>query len=125
MPSISHALTSRMSYLTARQGVIAGNIANADTPGYLARDLMASKSGAASGTFGMVLTQAGHLGGQMSPSLAGTLVEDTRFLQQNGNSVRLDQELLKQQQNSLDYRLMTQLYSKNMQLQQTALGRGR
>jgi flagellar basal-body rod protein FlgB len=125
MPSLSQALTSRMNYLTARQSVIAGNIANADTPGYAARDLLASKTGATSSAFGMLLTQAGHVGGKTFVKPAGTVVQDTRFLQQNGNSVRLDQELLKQQQTSLDYRLMTQLYSKNAQFQQLALGRGR
>jgi flagellar basal-body rod protein FlgB len=125
MPSLSQALTSRMNYLTARQSVIAGNIANADTPGYAARDLLASKTGATSSAFGMLLTQAGHVGGKTFAKPAGTVVQDTRFLQQNGNSVRLDQELLKQQQTSLDYRLMTQLYSKNAQFQQLALGRGR
>ena len=125
MPLLSQALTSRMNYLTARQSVIAGNIANADTPGYAARDLLAGKSGAASSAFGMLLTQAGHVGGKTFVKPAGTVVQDTRFLQQNGNSVRLDQELLKQQQTSLDYRLMTQLYSKNAQFQQLALGRGR
>jgi flagellar basal-body rod protein FlgB len=114
-----------MNYLTARQSVIAGNIANADTPGYAARDLLASKTGATSSAFGMLLTQAGHVGGKTFVKPAGTVVQDTRFLQQNGNSVRLDQELLKQQQTSLDYRLMTQLYSKNAQFQQLALGRGR
>jgi flagellar basal-body rod protein FlgB len=125
MPSLSQALTSRMNYLTARQSVIAGNIANADTPGYAARDLLVGKSGATSSAFGMLLTQAGHVGGKTFVKPAGTVVQDTRFLQQNGNSVRLDQEMLKQQQTSLDYRLMTQLYSKNAQLQQLALGRGR
>lgn len=125
MPSLSYALTSRMNYLADRQGVIAGNIANADTPGYAARDLVASKASGARGTFGMVLTQAGHLGQQNTALRTGTVTEDTRFMQQNGNSVRLDQELLKQQQTSMDYRLMTQLYSKNVQLQQLAIGRGR
>lgn len=125
MPSLSNALTSRMNYLTDRQSVIAGNIANADTPGYAARDLVAKAPTGAAGTFGMALTQAGHIGQGRTASQPGQIVEDTRFLQQNGNSVRLDQELLKQQQTSLDYRLMTQLYSKNAQLQQLALGRGR
>ena len=125
MPSLSNALTSRMNYLAARHAVIAGNIANADTPGYAARDLVANKASGAGGTFSMMITQAGHMQSQKPAATDGTVVEDTRFLQQNGNSVRLDQEMLKQQQTSLDYRLMTQLYSKNAQLQQLALGRGR
>src|SRR5690349_5474471 len=33
------ALTKRMGWLGERQGVLAQNIANADTPGYVAKDL--------------------------------------------------------------------------------------
>ena len=32
-------LTTRMSWLSGRQSVLAQNVANADTPGYQARDM--------------------------------------------------------------------------------------
>jgi flagellar basal-body rod protein FlgB len=118
------ALSHRMDYLIARQGVIASNIANADTPQYLAKDLTFTPQ-SSSPSFAMRVTNARHLGGTAgSTNGAGKLTEDSRFLQHNGNSVRQDLEALKQNQTGLDYRLMTQLYSAQMQLQRTAIGRG-
>jgi flagellar basal-body rod protein FlgB len=56
-----------------RQRLIASNIANADTPGYVARDLNFAQAlrsatggaatGAASPAVGLAATQAGHIGG--------------------------------------------------------------
>ncbi|MCA3244406.1 MAG: flagellar basal body rod protein FlgB [Alphaproteobacteria bacterium] len=122
MPNqIFNALGHRMDYLIARQGVIAGNIANADTPNYLAKDLTFSPN--PENTFAMRVTNARHLGGTPNAGAVGKLTEDSRFIQHNGNSVRQDLEALKQNQTSLDYRLMTQLYTAQMQLQRTAIGR--
>ncbi len=124
MPNATFAaLSHRMDYLIARQGVVASNIANADTPNYLAKDLTFTPK--AEGNFGLRVTNARHLGGTAGGAAGvGKLTEDSRFLQHNGNSVRQDMEALKQGQTSLDYRLMTQLYTAQMQLQRTAIGRG-
>ncbi len=116
-----NALSHRMDYLIARQGVIAGNIANADTPNYLAKDLTFKPQ--TNTPFGLRVTNARHLGGTSNASAVGKITEDSRFIQHNGNSVRQDVEALKQSQTSLDYRLMTQLYTAQMQLQRTAIGR--
>jgi len=123
MPSLSSALTDRMNYLTAREGVIAGNIANANTPGYLARDLnFKAYLGASAGATEPTRTNPLHLAGTSGgATLAGTT--SAAFLQHNGNAVRLDQEMLKQQQNQLDYRYMTQIYAKQAQMQKIALGK--
>jgi flagellar basal-body rod protein FlgB len=125
MPTqVFSALSSRMDYLIARQGVIASNIANADTPGYLAKDIgFAPRSGS---SFAMRVTNAKHLGSSSAGGggSVGRVTEDSRFIQHNGNSVRQDIEAIKQNQTSLDYRMMTQLYSGNMQLQRLAIGRG-
>jgi len=120
MDSVSGALTRRMDFLIARQGVVAGNIANADTPGYLARDLAAP--GPAGGGLALAATRPGHLRGS-GAAAEGTVVEDSRFIQHNGNSVRLDQEMLKMNDTQLNYRMMAELYAKQVQLQKTALGR--
>jgi flagellar basal-body rod protein FlgB len=126
MADVFTALTHRMDYLIARQGVVAGNIANADTPQYLAKDISFAPAGQGKGGFAMAVTNAKHLGaGQGAGGFAGHLTEDSRFMQHNGNSVRLDMEMLKMNQTQLDYRTMTQLYSKQVGLQQMALGRGR
>ena len=123
MPSpIFGALNHRMDYLVARQGVVASNIANADTPQYLAKDITFKPK--TEGSFAMMVTNARHMAtGGGANSAVGRVTEDATFMQHNGNSVRQDMEAIKQSQIALDYRTMTQLYSAHMQLQRTALGR--
>lgn len=123
MPSpIFGVLNHRMDYLVARQGVVASNIANADTPQYLAKDITFKPQ--TEGNFAMMVTNARHMAaGGGANSAVGRVTEDATFMQHNGNSVRQDMEAIKQSQIALDYRTMTQLYSAHMQLQRTALGR--
>lgn len=123
MPTMMDALTHRMQFLTAREAVVAGNIANANTPGYLARDLVANAGGAGNG-FALAVTNAQHMQSHGAASSGGRMVEDTTFIQHNGNSVRLDAEMLKLSDVQLNYRMMTQLYSKQVGMQKIALGRG-
>jgi flagellar basal-body rod protein FlgB len=122
MANVSEALSSRMSFLVQRQGIVASNIANANTPGYIAKDLVDDGKGGQTTGFGMALTNAQHLNGGGAPAMAGKMVEDTRFLQHNGNSVRLDDEMLKMTDTQLNYRMMTELYTKQVSLQKMALG---
>jgi flagellar basal-body rod protein FlgB len=61
-----------------RQRLIASNIANADTPGYIARDMDFAKTlkaatGALPAASALTATQAGHLG-SAAPGLAGGTV---------------------------------------------------
>jgi len=71
--ALFQAMGSKMGYLSTRQGVIAQNIANADTPEYRARDLEEVDFGAVlkkvsgSKEIRMERTQAGHIppGGAM------------------------------------------------------------
>ncbi len=123
MASVSEALTQRMNFLVQRQGIVAGNIANANTPGYISKDLIAAPAGSkpAQG-FAMALTQASHMNTGNAPAPAGTVKEDTTFIQHNGNSVRLDEEMLKMTDTQLNYRMMTELYSKQVAMQRMALG---
>jgi flagellar basal-body rod protein FlgB len=120
MASLSTAMTERMNFLVQRQGIVAGNIANANTPKYLAKDLVDDGKGAISG-FAMAVTNAQHMA-VSDASLQGKVTEDTRFIQHNGNSVRLDDEMLKMNQTQLDYRMMTELYAKQLGMQKMALG---
>jgi flagellar basal-body rod protein FlgB len=123
MPAdVFNALSHRMNYLIARQGIIASNIANADTPNYLAKDVTFAPRSASS--FAMRTTNSNHLtGGAGASNGVGKITEDSRFIQHNGNSVRQDMEAIKQSDVALDYRMMTQLYTSNMQLQRIAIGR--
>jgi len=124
-PSLSNALTARMNFLSDRQGVIAGNVANADTPGYVPADLefKAQVAGAQS-QMAMRTTDGQHMTGAMNGSASGKKFQNARYAQHNGNAVRLDEQMIKMNQTQLDYRMMTEVYRKNTQLQKIAIGRG-
>ncbi|GLS15406.1 MULTISPECIES: flagellar basal body rod protein FlgB [Hydrogenophaga] len=91
-----------------RQQVLASNIANADTPGYVARDFdfaAALKNAQSGGQLGTVaLTDARHmsLGGSdpLKPRLAYTVQTEPS---QDGNSVDLDRERANFVDNSIRY----------------------
>jgi len=124
MPNVTNALFHRMDFLVARQGVIAGNIANADTPGYLAKDLVdASADSGAAAPLAMATTDGSHMVGADAGNGGGAMTEDSRFLQYNGNSVRIDQEMLKMNDVQMNYRMMTELYNKQVAMQMAALGK--
>lgn len=126
MAGVSATLTHQMNQLIARQGVVASNVANAATPGYIAKDLEFQPMVEAQGKrVGMATTNAGHLSGARSPASAGKLVEDRSNMQLNGNSVQLDQEMIKLNDIQLRYRMATQLYNKHASLQKIAIGANR
>ena len=90
-----------------RQQVIASNIANADTPGYVARDFdfaQALKSATGSTAGGMVATSARHMavggGAAGSPRLDYAVQTQPS---QDGNSVDLDRERASFVDNSIRY----------------------
>ena len=124
MANISDALTQRMNFLIERQAVVAGNIANANTPKYLAKDIVKTDhSGTGNSTFAMAVTNVQHMAMESSKGpTSGKLTEDTRFIQHNGNSVRLDDEMIKMNDIQLNYRMMTELYSKQVAMQKMTLG---
>ncbi|MEO0501260.1 MAG: flagellar biosynthesis protein FlgB [Pseudomonadota bacterium] len=130
--SLMAALGERMRWLSARQGVVAANIASADLPGYRARDIAAPDFAA------MVGNAAGRGGTpdvHMSESLArlrggaqglqgGADLRGTGIVKPNGNDVGLEAELLTLAEIQMDYAAMTNLYRKQTGLLKLALGRG-
>lgn len=126
-------LRERMSWLHARQGVLAQNVTNADTPGYGARDLKdpdfksllrndAQSQQAASGTR---VTNARHIAVQMSSS-AGRFTDYAApdiAASLNGNSVSLEGEMMKMADTQASYQAVTNIYSKAIDMMRTAIGR--
>jgi flagellar basal-body rod protein FlgB len=123
-------MARRMAWLGARQQVISQNIANADTPGYKPRDLKpldfrTLAEGHASMEVTPVQTSPLHLAG-FSPGGQGAKAEKERHPIEttiSGNSVTLEEELMKANQASTDYELTTNLYRKHIQMIKDALGR--
>ena len=80
------------AHAAARQGTIARNVANADTPGYRARRLPDFAEVWQSQGQTMRATRAGHLPGPQRLSVLART--DTQNLSPNGNSVSLEAEMV-------------------------------
>lgn len=129
---IFKALNAKMHYLDTRQKVLAQNVANADTPGYVPKDL--SKV-----DFGRVLqdvTKDRNLRVETTNPMhmpPPNTIEDPKNrgaklvyeVAPDGNEVSLEEQMVKSSQNTMDYNLMTTLYQKNVNIMRTAIGVGR
>lgn len=114
----------RMAWLEARQRVLAGNIANADTPGYQPRDVrsFASVVAGAGGGAPLAATNPRHLASTTDPLLARPDRTATDRAP-NGNAVSLDREALKVAETDGAHALAATLHKRYLGLFRTALGR--
>ncbi len=124
------ALTAKMDFLDQRQRVIAQNVANADTPKYQPRDLLPVDFGRvlknATGET-LVRPETTHARHMPSPNK----IDDPKNREQKqvyevapaGNSVILEEQMIKAAKTNMDYSLMTGLYQKNIGMIRTAIGR--
>ena len=112
------------SHAGARLGVVAQNVANADTPGYKAKDVTSfAQSYARSPDGEMRATRPGHFSGaddaqppliQRRGSLAGA---------PNGNSVSLEQEMVKAASARQDHDMALAIYRNTSSIIRASLGR--
>lgn len=96
------------NWLSVRQSAIAGNIANANTPGYKAMDAAAFEGELNAAGLSMAATHVGH----MSPVAGNTPVADAREevawdVVHSGNSVSLEQEMVKAGEVNRSYAMNT------------------
>lgn len=83
-------------WLSVRQAVIAGNVANANTAGFRPMDVESFATVLSKTTPSMTATHARHLGGEDFGSSIGFNEQDTEVpVRPSGNSVRLEDELVK------------------------------
>jgi flagellar basal-body rod protein FlgB len=119
-------LKGRLEYLTSRQQVIAQNVANSDTPGYTPMDLKPFNVPGAGGvapltptlTSPMHMTPPGVVAGAGKP--APSPDSETTL---NGNSVVLEDEMLKMSQSRMDYDAAIGFYQQSLAMIQTAAKR--
>lgn len=82
-------------WLSQRQSVVAGNIANANTPGYKARDIEKFDA-VMDGMSSLSTTNAGHFASPgLQQGLAGSIAGKSGEVMQSGNNISLEQEFLK------------------------------
>ncbi|KKC33547.1 flagellar basal body rod protein FlgB [Devosia psychrophila] len=123
------ALTDKMRWHQSRQGLLAENVANAETPGYRGRDLeqydfARRASGFSSATVTTTATQPTHFSVSSGESSAFGAQQMANFeITPEGNGVSLEDEMMKVTTNSMDYQAATSLYQKSIKILKTAMGR--
>ncbi|MEO6031393.1 MAG: flagellar basal body rod protein FlgB [Burkholderiaceae bacterium] len=134
---ISNTLDFQAQALTLRaerQRLIASNIANADTPGYVARDLnFAQTLREATGSLrpgdALVATQAGHIGaqsGSVSSSAAAAVADNLVYATPSQtnldrNTVDMDRERASFADNSVKYEATLRFINANVRMQLSAI----
>lgn len=102
----------KSAWLAARQATLAGNVANANTPGYHAKDIAPFADVLAKTQLELSSTSGGHLslastGGAGS---GGTREEANAFdVSESGNSVGVEGEMLKAGEVNRDYAMTTNI----------------
>ncbi len=115
--------TSMARHAGARHTVIAENIANADTPGYRARDVKAF-SEYVKEAFTPRATRAAHVGGTALTRAANrpeVVVDEAMQPSANGNSVSLEQESVRSVESRGQHALALAIYGKTRDLMSLAL----
>ena len=106
-------LTSAMNYHLFRQELISSNIANADTPGFTAKEVAFEKELKSQMT--MSVTNPSHITPSSSSNPSYTVKDDPfSRIGNDSNTVDIDREMMKLSQNHL-------LYSASAQMIQTKL----
>lgn len=118
-------LRQRLGYLGERQQLIAQNVANADTPGYVGRDLKAFTFAAqvqtqAGAALAPVQTAPGHLPGGFRRSGGSGTWKSVKAADSettlDGNAVVLEDQMIKMAEARMDYDAAIGFYQKSMAL---------
>ena len=117
------ALQKAMQFRVARESVIAGNIANADTPGYRRRDI--EFEGVLSSTqMRMARTAPGHVSNVATDPTNARVRIGPRGTRPDGNGVDLDQELVAAHRNAGAFIDQASVLARVSSLIRTAIGQG-
>jgi flagellar basal-body rod protein FlgB len=123
---IFNLLQQKMSWLNDRQSVLARNVANSSTPGFVPLDLREKDfAKALSATSGgeLAMTNARHISGRSSVggSFKATASPDSQS-SPDGNAVVLEEQMMKVAETQMAYAEASGVYKKMMSMWRTALG---
>lgn len=111
-----------MAHASSRQMAVARNVANADTPGYRAADVAAFSPDAQDGRLALRTTSRRHLGADPAAS-AARLVDAGAEAAPNGNSVSLEDEMVRAAEARREHDLALTVYQSGLRLTRSALGK--
>lgn len=118
-------LRGRLGYLSERQKVIAQNVANAETAGYVSQDLkpfgfQAQMQAQAHASTRMAATQAGHMAPKSERRGAGAVYKPVATpgseTTLNGNAVVLEEEMMKMSDARMNYDAAIGFYQKSLNI---------
>ncbi|MBI3705694.1 MAG: flagellar basal body rod protein FlgB [Rhizobiales bacterium] len=123
-------LRTRMEWAQERQRVLSENVANSDTPNYRGRDLKALKfddstpiTPAAVSSVSLARTENRHIGSAFLGGSSFRTEKGNYEVRPGGNSVNLEEEMMKVAANQMDYQAATALYTRSLYIIKTALGK--
>ena len=123
-------MKGKLDWLTERQQVLAQNIANSDTPHYRPSDLTGFSFDRALGQTRQLAparTAVGHMTGSTQAQGNDVQKDKPRHNYEaapDGNSVIMEEQMIKVADTGMTYQLVTNLYRKHVGLMRTAIGRG-
>jgi flagellar basal-body rod protein FlgB len=113
------------SHAGLRQNAVSQNIANADTPGYKARDVtsFADTYKGTDDSTALRTTRAGHMGGSNVYNASVTVDSSPGNTSPNGNSVSLEDQMVKGVEVRQEHDLALAVYKTSMTILRTSLGK--
>ncbi|MEP2532358.1 FlgB family protein [Shimia sp.] len=118
---VSHALAT---HAAKRQALVAQNMANADTPGYAARDLQPFQVDAGANNSGRAMraTRDKHFSGAFDGAVSLASTESLQAAP-NGNAVSLEEEMMKAVDVKRQHDRALAIYKSSLNILRTSLGR--
>ena len=120
---MAHGLAKHAS---ARQELVARNVANADTPGYRAQDLGNFADLYRNGDVGeMRATRAGHIGAAAAAGVPSRSMDVGGETSPNGNNVSLEAEMMRSAEIRHQHDRAMSIYKASLDVLRTSIGRPR
>lgn len=129
--SLFQAMNAKMNYLAERQKVISQNVANADTAGYIAQDLRkvdfsSMVSNISKNKMHVIMDTSNPLhqtAPDQSPNPKAAKNKTPYEVKPDGNSVVLEEQMLKASDVQMNYGLMVNLYRDTADMIRASLGK--
>lgn len=123
-PEVLGMASAMAQNASTRLSAIAGNVANADTPGYRAVDAPSFKdSYRGAGALPLLATRAGHLSASEGINRTPLIARPDGNMSPNGNNVSLENEMVAAAGVRRDHDLALTIYKTSLGLLRTSLGR--
>jgi len=124
-PKILGMAVSMAENAATRLSAVAQNVANADTPGYRAKDAPDfAQTYSEASSFQLRSTRPGHLAAPSDVGDGALTIRAGGHMSPNGNNVSLEDEMMRAAGLRQDHDTALAIYKKSLDILRTSLGRG-